>query len=154
MSKEEIKMLAREVLEAMTAEAKDKRLHNTRLLMKNYNALKEHIDNVNEDIEEFELEVEDGTKDGVWIMSIARSKLRTAKMLGYIDSAMELLEERFRKNGEMEKYRAFTLFFIEKKTNEEIQEILTCGKNSPKRWSDLIINELSILLWGIDALGI
>lgn len=30
---------------------KDKRLHNTRLLMKNYNKLKEHIENVNVDLD-------------------------------------------------------------------------------------------------------
>ena len=29
---------------------------------------------------------------------------------------------------------------------------LGCGKNSPNNWSNEIIKELSVLLWGIDAL--
>lgn len=154
MSNKEVKELAKEVIKELTKQQKDKRLHNTRLLMKNYTALKNHIENVNEDIEEFEIEVEMGSKDNIWIMSIARSKIRTAKMVGYVESAMDIIKEKFEKNLELEKFKAFEMHYIDKKTNEEIQEALNCGKNSPKKWSDLIIEELNVLLWGIDALGI
>lgn len=154
MGNKEVKELAKEVIKELARQQKDKRLHNTRLLMKNYTALKNHIENVNEDIEEFEIEVEMGSKDNLWIMSIARSKIRTAKMVAYVESAMDLVKEKFEKNSEAEKFRAFEMFYLDKKTNEEIQEELNCGKNSPKRWSDLIIEELNVLLWGIDALGI
>ena len=154
MSNKEVKELAKEVIKELTKQQKDKRLHNTRLLMKNYIALKNHIENVNEDMEEFEIEVEMGSKDNIWIMSIARSKIRTAKMVAYVESAMDIVKEKFENNLESEKFRAFEMHYIDKKTNEEIQEELNCGKNSPKRWSDLIIEELNILLWGIDALGI
>lgn len=154
MSNKEIKELAKEVIKELAKQQKDKRLHNTRLLMKNYNTLKNHLENVNEDIKEFELEVEMDSKDNIWIMSIARSKMRTAKMIGYLESAMYITKDKFNKNYESEKYRAFELYYIDKKTNEEIQEELNCGKNSPKKWSDLIIEELNVLLWGIDALGI
>lgn len=154
MSNKEVKELAKEVIKEMAKQQKDKRLHNTRLLMKNYTALKNHIENVNEDIEEFEIEVEMGSKDNIWIMSIARSKIRTAKMVGYVESAMDIIKEKFEKNLESEKFKAFEMHYIDKKTNEEIQEVLNCGKNSPKKWSDLIIEELNVLLWGIDALGI
>lgn len=154
MSNEDIKMLAKEVIQEINKEKKYKRLHNTKLLMKNYVSLKEHIDNVNDDIKDFEIEVEEGYKDRVWIVSIAKCKFRTAKMVGYIDNALDILKERYKQNNESEKYEAFELYYIDKETNENIREILKCGKNSPKTWSDLIINELSILLWGIDALGI
>lgn len=154
MSNKEVKELAKEVLKEVAKQQKDKRLHNTRLLMKNYTALKNHIENVNEDIEEFEIEVEMGSKDNIWIMSIARSKIRTAKMVGYVESAIDIIKEKFENNLELEKFKAFEMHYIDKKTNEEIQEALNCGKNSPKRWSDLIIEELNVLLWGIDALGI
>ncbi len=46
------------------------------------------------------------------------------------------------------------MFFIEGKTSEDIQEEFNCGKNTPKRWNDIVTRELSVLLWGIDALGI
>lgn len=135
-------------------ERKRKVLHNTRLLMKNYNSLKEHIENVSEDVEEIMLDYEGLEVDEIWILSIKKSKIKTIKMLGYIDSALDILEKRFRQNCEEYKYKAFILYYKDKKTNEEIQEALECGKNSPKKWSDSVIEELSLLLWGVDALGI
>ncbi|WP_434304184.1 hypothetical protein [Clostridium botulinum] len=128
---------------------KDRRLHNTRLLMKNYNKLKEHIENVNGDLE---IEV-DSVDDEVWITSITRTKLRTMKMMAYVDSALKISKRRFRKECIEYKYRAFEMYYIEEKTNEEIIGTLKCGKNQPKIWSDLVLNELSTLLWGIEALG-
>ncbi len=128
---------------------RDRRLHNTRLLMRNYNKLKEHIDNVNDDLE---IKV-DSTDDEVWITSITRTKLRTMKMMAYIDSALAIIKEDMKRNCIEYKYKAFEAYFIEEKTNEEITEILGCGKNQPRIWSDVALNELSILLWGIEALG-
>ena len=128
---------------------RDRRLHNTRLLMRNYNKLKEHIDNVNDDLE---IKV-DSTDDEVWITSITRTKLRTMKMMAYIDSALVIIKEDMRRNCIEYKYKAFELYFIEEKTNEEITEMLGCGKNQPRIWSDAALNELSVLLWGIEALG-
>ncbi|MCD3351229.1 hypothetical protein G8V03_09535 [Clostridium botulinum D/C] len=134
---------------------RDKRLHNTRLLMKHYNTLWEHVDNVNTDdklldyLEEEEEEVTNRT----FIISVCRTKMRTAKMLGLVDSALRIVKDKFEKNSEKYKYKAFELYYFEKMTNEEIQKELNCGKNSPKKWSDLVIEELSLLLWGIEALG-
>lgn len=159
MSNEEIKQIAKEVareaLREIMFEGKDKRFHNTRLLMRNYNTLKEHLNN-SESIEikfnfidECEVKV-----DHMWLESIARSKTRTAKMLEYIDVALVNLKTKFMEKGEFEKYRSFEMFFIEEKTSEDIQEEFNCGKNTPKRWNDIVTRELSVLLWGIDALGI
>lgn len=160
MSENEIKKLAKEVAkEAMREimfEGKDRRLHNTRLLMRNYNILQEHINNTDAGIEiNFEFLDELSTKvDYMWLESIARSKTRTAQMMKYIDERLESLKYKYKQSNESEKYRAFEMFFIEEKTNECIQGELNCSKNIPKKWSDIIMRELSILLWGIDALGI
>lgn len=131
-------------------EQKDRRFHNTRLLMRNYNRLKDHIENVTDDVE---FKIEEDTDDKVWLRSMVRTKLRTMKMLAYVDSALKIVEKEMRKSCVEYKYKAFELCYIEEKTNEEIAEILGCGKNQPKRWSDLALNELSVLLWGIEALG-
>ncbi|GAA0062757.1 hypothetical protein [Clostridium sp. CTA-1] len=128
---------------------KDKRLHNTRLLMKNYNKLSSHIDDVKANVEFEILENE----DKVWLTSIARTKLRTMKMMAHIYSALKILKKRFKKECMEYKYKAFELYYIEEKTNEEIMDFLKCGKNQPKIWSELVLNELSILLWGVEALG-
>lgn len=146
---EAAKVAIKEYDKVQMKKQEDRRLHNTRLLMRNYNGLKDHIDNVTDEIE-FEF---DDIHDEIWITSIIRTKLRTMKMMTYIDSALGILEKRFRKNCEEYKFKAFKLYYMGEKNNEQIQEILGCGKNSPKKWSDLVIEELSILLWGIEAIG-
>jgi hypothetical protein len=160
MTNEEVKRIAkevsREVLSEMIQDKKDKRLHNTRLLMRNYNSLKEHINSKSDGSIEIKVDIDDEVlkTDYIWLESVARSKTRTAKMMQYVDSKLEYIKNKFKEKKEYEKYRAFEMYFIEYKSNEEIFEELGCGKNSPRRWTELIIKELSILLWGIDALGI
>ena len=160
MTDMEIKRLAKEAaLEAIKEimyQNTDKRLHNTRLLMRNYNNLKEHIKS-KEDKVEIIVNIDDEINlksDYVWLESVVRSKTRTAKMMKYVDDKIKYLENKYKEKQEYEKFRAFELKFIEEKTNEEIRGELNCGINMPKRWTDIIIKELSILLWGIDAIGI
>ena len=47
-------------------------------------------------------------------------------------------------------YNAFELYFMQGWDYEAIAEKLGTGKNTPRRWVTGIINELSVLLWGID----
>lgn len=144
------KEAAKEALLEFDKELKDKRIYNTRLLMKNYNKFKEHIDNVKTDIE-FDIEE---AEDKVWLTSVVRTKLRTMQMMAYIDCALDIIKDKMKMNCVEYKYKAFELYYKEEKTNEEIIEALGCGKNQPKIWSDLVIDDLSIYLWGIEALGI
>ena len=150
------KKVAKEAVFEIANQGKDRRFHNTKMLMKNYNVLKEHMKGDGEQIKiKFEsLDEEDPYMkvEFMWLESIARSKARTVKILKYIEDSLDYLETKFKMRNEYEKYKAFELFFIKEKTNEEIQEELNCSKNMPKRWSDMVIKELSILLWGIDAL--
>ena len=128
----------------------DKMFHSTSLLLKNYKALKKHIDDVKDDIE-FKVEC---AEDKIWLTSIVRTKLRTMKMMAFMDDALSIARKEMRKEGIEYKYRAFELYYIDGKTNEQIVSILGCGKNQPKIWSKLVIEKVSILLWGIEALGI
>ncbi len=156
----EIKRLAKEAaieaIKELMYQKTDKRLHNTRLLMRNYNNLKEHINSKDDKVEiivNIDNEV-DFKSDYVWLESVVRSKTRTVKMMKYVDDKLKYLEKKYKEKQEYEKYNAFYLFYIDEMTNEDIQEKLSCGKNTVKRWRDSIINELSVLLWGIDAIGI
>lgn len=150
------KKVAKEAVFEIANQGKDRRFHNTKMLMKNYNVLKEHMKGDGEQVKiKFEsIDEEDPYMkvEFMWLESIARSKARTVKILKYIEDSLDYLETKFKMRNEYEKYKAFELFFIKEKTNEEIQEELNCSKNMPKRWSDVVIKELSILLWGIDAL--
>lgn len=135
----------------------DKRLHNTWLLMKNYNILKEHINNISDDVDESDMEMNfliDDEKEEVWLRSVTRTKMRTIKMMSYLDSALSTVEKRYKKNKEESKYKAFKMYYLDNLTNEDIAEKLNCSKNIPKKWSDIILRDLSILLWGIEALNL
>lgn len=140
-------------------EQKDKRLHNTRLLMRHYNVLKDHVEkvddknykyNILEDLDETDIAM----RDKIWLESMFRTKIRTMKMLAYIDSALVVLKEKYIKNCEEYKFKAFELCYFKELSNEEIMSKLNCGKNSPKKWTEMVMQDLSLLLWGIDALGI
>ena len=148
-----VKMVIREYEKEKEEARKKKIYHNTYLLMKKYNVLKSHIEDMKEDID-IELEMHDLEAGDVWILSVAKSKVKSIKMIGYVDSALEIVENSFKQKCLHHEFLAFKKFFLEEKNNEQIMKELNCGKNSPKKWSDNVLNELSVLLWGYEALGI
>lgn len=154
ITKSVAKEIAREVINEIMFEGKDRRLRNTRLLMRNYNALKEHLNDESNGIKiNYKFEGEAYVKvDYMWLESVARSKTRTSEMIRYVDEKLRYLEKKYEEQKESEKYRSFEMHFIEGASNKDIMDELGCGKNSPKNWSDEIIRELSVLLFGIDAL--
>lgn len=152
------KRVAKETVFEIANKGKNRRLYNTRLLMENYNVLKEHLNGDGENIKiKYEsLNEEDPylKVEFMWLESIARSKARTANILKYIDDKLDYLEKKFIDNKEHEKYKTFEMFFIQEMTSEQIQGVTGCGKNTPKKWCDKVVKELSVLLWGIDALHV
>ena len=44
------------------------------------------------------------------------------------------------------------MFYIEKKSYGEIRDKLNCGQNTPSRWINECVDELSVLLFGFDGL--
>lgn len=173
--KKELKRdIKKEIIKDMKEEKQKKIYHNTYVLMINYNRFKQHVkkvkitneieeldkyidDNLNEinkinrddSVEKYIIEID--AADEKFIRSILKSKIRTATMLAFIDEALKIIRNEYKAQGKYERYRAFEMFFIERKTNKEIMEALFCGKNRPKAWSDEVLKELSLLLWGIDA---
>lgn len=136
--------------------SKKKAYHNTKLLMQKYNLMHEHVYKVKDDMnvsglaDGFEYIPEEDT----WIISICKSKVKSLKMISYIDSALDTIKSKYTKDKRMYEYDAFEMYFIDGKTNEEIATELSCGKNTPKRWIDNVIEDLSVLLWGIEAFEI
>ena len=71
-------------------------------------------------------------------------------MTAHIDKAVEEIERRRKAAGRGVEYKAFEMYFMQGMDYAEIAEELDTGKNTPRRWVTGIINELSVLLWGID----
>lgn len=91
-------------------------------------------------ITRFTLAVDDG-KD---------TRFKTLIMTAHIDKAVEEIERRREAAGRGVEYKAFEMYFMQGMDYAEIAEQLDTGKNTPRRWVTGIINELSVLLWGID----
>ena len=89
-----VKMVIREYEKEKEEARKKKIYHNTYLLMKKYNVLKSHIEDMKEDID-IELEMHDLEVGDVWILSVAKSKVKSIKMIGYIDTVFYLILESF-----------------------------------------------------------
>lgn len=136
-------------------EQRKKVFHNTRLLLKHYNDLKQHVDNAIDDVKRLEtdsIEIDDLDRDELYILSIKRSKSKTLIMIAHIDMAMDILKQKQYKLCSVEKYDALEKFFIKELSFEEISEKLNCNERTARRWVNEMIDELSILLFGIDGI--
>lgn len=141
------------VAEFKNQEEKDRKqskYHNTFLLMKCYRDAVFHIENAVSDGEQMELDGMTGEQQRTYLESIRRSRFKTLIMTAHIDKAVEEIERRRMAAGREVEYKAFELYFMQGKDYAEIAEELETGKNTPRRWVTAIINELTVLLWGID----
>jgi transcription initiation factor TFIID subunit TAF12 len=146
------------IKEFKAKDREDKRkniLHNTRLLLKKY---KELIDNVQNSIDEInqldlgDLDLGDLSREELYIESIKKSKIKTLIMIAHIDKAMEILKENQIRKSTEEKYEVLEKFYLMGIKYDDIVEQYQCGVNTPRRWMNEMIDELSILLFGIDGL--
>ena len=108
-------------------ERKKEKYHNTFTLMKCYRDAVFHIENAISDGQQLELKGMTDEQQRTYLESIRRTRFKTLIMTAHIDKAIEEIERR-----------------------REAAEELDTGKNTPRRWVTGIINELSVLLWGVD----
>ena len=71
-------------------------------------------------------------------------------MKAHIDTVLDEMQRRREAAGRGAEFEAFDMYFMQGMTYEQIAEALNAGKNTPRRWISAIINEMSVLLWGID----
>lgn len=141
-------------------EQKRKVFHNTKLLLSHYNDLKSHVVNAIDDINRLhkhELHESDyidmeRSLDELYISSIKKSKTKTLIMIAHIDMALKALEVKQHKLCSLEKYQALKMYYLDEMSYEDIVNHFNCGVNTPRRWMNDMINELSILLFGIEGM--
>lgn len=151
------KELAVEVIHEINKQKKDKRFHNTKLLMKNYNRLKQHINTISTEgfRDYFAEELQDRVDDeDLFLSSILRTKIRTTQMLSCIDIALSALEEEYNNANKSDVYDAFYMHYIENKNYIEIADKLYTSKSTVQRWVTEVLKKLNVLLWGVDSFGI
>lgn len=129
--------------------------HNTRLLLSHYNDLKDHVKNSIDDASKLEtdwFDIDDLDRDEIYILSIKRSKTKTLIMIAHIDMALNILKQKQIKGNCLYKYQALEMYYLDEMTYENIQDHFQCSKNTPGRWINQMIIELSILVFGIEGL--
>lgn len=131
-------------------ERKRDKYHNTFTLMKCYRDAVFHIENAISDGEQLELKGMTDDQQRTYLESVRRSRFKTLIMTAHIDKAVEEIEHRRRMAGREIEYKAFELYFMQGWDYAAIAEALDTGNSTPRRWVTGIINELSVLLWGID----
>lgn len=131
-------------------ERKRDKYHNTFTLMKCYRDAVFHIENAISDGEQLELNGMTDEQKRTYLESVRRSRFKTLIMTAHIDKAVEEIERRREEAGRGIEYKAFEMYFMQGMDYAAIAEELDTGKNTPRRWVTAIINELSVLLWGID----
>lgn len=141
------------VAEYKRQEEKDKKrdkYHNTFMLLKCYRDAAFHVENAISDGTQLALEGMTDEQQRTYLESVRRSRFKTMIMTAHIDKAVEEMERRRKAAGREVEYKAFEMYFMQGMDYAQIAEELETGKNTPRRWVTAIINELSVLLWGID----
>ncbi|MGM9535946.1 MAG: hypothetical protein ACI3VR_11860 [Intestinibacter sp.] len=153
---DEVKNLAKEVVLEIKKQQQDRRLHNTKLLLKNYNKLKQHVDEVNVDnyLGYFDEELQDVTEDDIFLKSLMRTKARTAQMLACIDISLAIVKKEYEEKQASYVFEAFEMYFFEKRTYKEIADEYYSSKSSVERWIKEVVNKINLLLWGAEAFGL
>lgn len=164
LTEEELKAMLQEAAKTAIKELKREeskgrkrnKYHDTFSLMKCYRDAVFHIENAVS--EGTQLGIQDMTEEQqeTYLRSVRRTRFRTMLMTANIDKAIDEMARRREAAGREVEYKIFDMYFMQGMTYEQIIEQVEkdtgerLGKNTPRRWVTGIINEMSILLWGID----
>lgn len=172
MQQEAARIGAKTAIEKLEEEKKNlytkvvnKRLHNTKLLLKNYRMLKAHSENsifgqsqMKESAADILCSMMNLYDDEVIVDAIKRSATRTAIMVSHIDNMIELYESYCQKSSELNK-RRYKVVYDMYIANETLSVKQIADKQNMSKenvYSDLkiAIERLSSLIFGIDGLNL
>lgn len=150
--------------EKVKKDRKDKRLHNTKLLLRNYRALKAGSENSifsRSQMEESAADILDSMMnlydDEVIVSSIKRSASRTAIMLSHIRKMIDLYEALAYKSGDeldIRRYEIMTKAYVdEDKMNiNDLAERYNMSKDTVYKDLKIAEERVSSLIFGVDCL--
>lgn len=131
--------------------AHDRRLKNTKLLLKNYRFLKQHSNSIRLEINELnEILIMDSPNiDQIEIESIKKSKRRTLIMIKYVEKMLEIYESI---NEKRHKIISATYINDEKNEVKDLSKLYEVTPRSIYKEINLGVSELASLLWGVDSI--
>jgi len=143
--------------------ARKNRFHNTELLLKKYLSLIKHIELAQDKASEEDLQainIENMDDEDIIIYAIRRGRIRTLIMVMQVEVSLIALREKMIDKGQPEKYLVIDKLYLDPVKSlmlwkERVQTIaaeLSCGEASVYRWKNEMIEELSIMIFGVDGL--
>jgi len=162
----------RAAMEYLTEERKqlkkgryDRRLRNTRLLLKNYRSFRNYAKNAvykASQLKENAVDILDGLDDysfddSLYIESIKKSQQRTLIILNHIDEMLRYYKidcEQSGKDEELRRYRIIMAYYINdpKKSAEQIAEDEHIERRTLYKDINMALKPLSALIFGIDSM--
>ena len=147
-------------------ERADRRLHNTKLLLRNYRLFKEHCDNAVYEVEKLTSEetiydildaISGVDTSGAFVESIKKSVARTVTIVQHIDVMFQLYETYCYRSGKPEeerRYRVIKALYIDDNppTIEELAKQENIYPRTIYKDVDAACERLSALIFGIDGI--
>lgn len=143
----------------------DKRFRNTSLLLKNYNDFIEHCNNAiftsskieKSDISDLLDEVKDIDDPQLYVNSIKRTHARTNIIVEHVKTIIEFYKfkaERSKDENALRRYKVIDMIYMKepKMTYSEVAEKLDISEKTVSRDRKQAINELSVLIFGVDGM--
>ena len=162
----------RAAMEYLTEERKqlkkgryDRRLRNTRLLLKNYRSFRNYAKNAvykASQLKENAVDILDGLDEysfdySLYIESIKKSQQRTLIILNHIDEMLRYYKidcEQSGKDEELRRYRIIVAYYIneQRKSAEQIAEDEHIERRTLYKDINMALKPLSALIFGIDSM--
>jgi ribosome-binding ATPase YchF (GTP1/OBG family) len=144
-----VKTAIREYSKEQKTDKRKKALHNTKMLLKNYDKIKSSIEEAISEANQLEGYTDE---EDVYINSIRKSKLKSLIVINHIDRALEIIKENYKATPE--KYEVFINCFMNNMNYDEAAEKYFSSKTSISRWVNEVTKEVSIQLFGIEGIDL
>ena len=128
-------------------------IQKTQVYLENYREIERYIkDAISEvsqidDVSRYNISAEKA-----FLQSIRECKAETVILFEHMKKALASLKEDAEAAGEGYKYDALEAVYIKGMPYEDIVRETGCGRNSPKKWCRVMIQRLSIKLFGAKAI--
>ena len=128
-------------------------IQKTQVYLENYREIERYIkDAISEvsqidDVSRYNISAEKA-----FLQSIRECKAETIILFEHLKKALASLKEDAEAAGEGYKYDALEAVYIKGMSYEDIVRETGCGRNSPKKWCRVMIQRLSIKLFGAKAI--
>lgn len=135
-------------------EEKDWRLRNTKLLLENYHRLKDHCEDIDQQIDEYEDTVL--SLDELTLETLMKYKMKTAKMMRHFDRMVKHYETDSQR-GSQEEHRRFKVLYHrylskDKLPIQSLCEMYNVERGMIYRDTKMAVHDLSVFLFGLAAL--